>query len=263
MVFISFLLCACVLLLMPQRVTTKLQFIFSSLFRLPLGTGRVVLLAAQSPGPSSDMRGDDYEKLQRENLELQNHNDNLMALLDQMHNEKEKLSKVNLLHAWDPHGFVLAGVIQALAGSDQIIINRGLRDKLAPGQYILANNAIVGSVFQLDKHVATATLITDESSYIPVFIKSVQADHTGFLRGLGNGKAKAQGIAYQHKIAVGDRVHVQTKPGLLEVPAVVGTVLQCQRDEIEPLLWDITVEPASDLKRLSQVYVIVGRAQQE
>ena len=247
---------------MPHNVTTKLQFAFSGLFRLPLGTGRVILLAAQRPSDSSDISSEDYDRLKREHLALQNHADNLAALLDQVHSEKEKLAKVSLLHAWGHHGFVLAGVIQAFAGSDQIIINRGIRDNLAPGQFIMANNAIVGSVGKLDRHQARVSLITDTSSNLKVYVKSAKASHKGLLHGLGNGIAKIQQIRYQEKIAVGDKVHVETQPGLLEVPFVVGTVSHCHQDELEPLLWDITVEPASDLKTLSDVYVIVARAQQ-
>jgi len=262
MVFISFLLCACVLLLMPHNVTTKLQFGFSSLFRFPLGTGRVIALAAQSPTPSSDIRNEDYDKLLRKCLEFQNHADTLMALLDQERSEMEKLSQVSLSHAWGPHGLVPARVIQALGGCDQIIINRGKQDKLAPRQFILADNAIVGSICELGKHQAKVVLITDKSSRIQVYIKSAQTMPKGLLYGLGNGTAKIQHIPCHHKVAIGDPVHVQTKPGLLEVPVVVGRVSQCQQDEIEPLLWDITVEPASNLKSLSHVHVIVVRAQE-
>jgi cell shape-determining protein MreC len=261
MLFISFLLCSCVLLLMPHDVTTKLQLVFSGLFRFPLGTGRVISLAAQSPTPANDVSREDYAKLRRENLELQNHVDTLMALLDQVHNEKEKLSKVNLLHPGAPHGFVLAGVIQSLTGSDQIIINRGTQDKLAPGQFILANNAIVGSICELSGHQAKGTLITDKSSYIKVYVKSAKTNHKGILHGLGNRIVKIQKIPYQEKIAIGDKVHVETEPGLLEVPFVVGSVSQCRRDEIEGLLWDITVEPAAELKSLNHVHVIVVKAQ--
>ena len=261
MTFISFLLCACVLLLMPHNVTTKLQFAFSSLFRIPLGTGRVIALAAQSPSPSQDISSEGYDK--RQYLELQNHADNLQAELDQERSEKQRLAQVRLLRAWASHGLVSARVTQELVGANQIIINRGTRDRLGPEQFILAQNAIVGSICDLDKHQAKVTLISDKSSNIPVFIKSEQANHNGLLRGLGNGTAKIQDVPYDRKIAIGDPVHVRAIPGRLEVPVVVGRVLQCDQDEIEPLLWDIRVEPASDLKRLSQVYVIVIRAQDE
>jgi cell shape-determining protein MreC len=261
MLFISFLLCSCVLLLMPHDVTTKLQLVFSGLFRFPLGTGRVISLAAQSPTPPSDVSREDYAKRRRENLELQNHVDTLMALLDQERSEKEKLSQVRVAHAWGPHGLVPAQVIQALAGSDQIIINRGTRNRLSQGLFILDDNAIVGSIRELDNYQAKGALITDKSSCIPVYIKSAQTNVKGFLSGLGNGIAKIQQIPYQHKVAIGDLVHVQTQPGLLEVPFVVGSVSQCRRDEIEGLLWDITVEPAAELKSLNHVHVIVVKAQ--
>ena len=246
---------------MPHNVTTKFQFIYTRLFRFPLGAGRMISLAAQRPTPASAISSEDYGKLQRKYLQLQNFAHTLRAELDQERSEKEQLAQVSLLHAWGTHGLVPARVIQAVAGSDQIIINRGKGDRLIKGQFILAGEAIIGSICALDKHQAKGALVTDKSSCIPVYIKSAQTMPKGLLYGLGNGEAKIHNILYQHKVAIGDPVHVQAKPGLLEVPIKIGTVSQCQQDETEGLLWDITVEPASDLKSLSQVHVIVVQAQ--
>ncbi len=246
---------------MPHNVTTKFQFIFSSLFRFPLGTGRVIALAAQSPTHSNDVSIEDYNELLREKIKLRNHADTLVALLEQERSEKEELSKVSLLHAWGPHGLVPARVIQALLGSDQIIINRGKHDKVVVGQFILADNAIVGSICALDRRQARGALITDKSSRIRVYIKSAQTNPMGLLCGLGNGTAKIPQVPTRHKVATGDPIHVQTKPGLLEVPVIVGRVSQCLPDESEPLVWDITVEPASDLGSLNRIHVIVAHAE--
>ncbi len=241
---------------MPHNVTTKLQFIYTRLFRFPLRAGRTISLAALSPTSSND-----YDKLLREHRQLQNFTDTLRAELNQERYEKEQLAQVRLVHGWEAHGLVPAQVIQTLTGSDQIIINRGERENLTQGQFILANEAIVGTICELDGHQAKAALITDKSSCIPVYIESAQTAPKGLLYGLGNGQARIRNIRYQREVAIGDRVHIQTQPGLLEWPVVVGTVSQCQRDETDGLLWDITVKPASDLKSLSQVHVIVARTQ--
>ena len=44
---------------------------------------------------------------------------------------------------------------------------------------------------------------------------------------------------------------------MLQVPRIIGRVLKCKIDENNPVVWDITVEPACDLNKLADVTVIV------
>lgn len=261
MLFISFLLCACVLLLVPHNITNKLQFLHAHLFQIPLRTGRVISLVAQTPPPAPDANSVDHEQVQRKYLQLENHMHNLMAKLEQELSEKERLAQVRLLSGWERHGYVLAQVVVAVVDSDHIIINRGKRDGLALGQFMLADNAIVGTICELTGYTAKGALVTDKSSRIPVYIKSKQATPKGILQGLGNGKAKIPQIRFKHKIAIGDPVYVEAQAGRLEFRVKVGQIAQRHRDETDPLVWDITVEPASDLQALNQLHVVVARAQ--
>jgi cell shape-determining protein MreC len=130
---------------------------------------------------------------------------------------------------------------------------------LASGLYILSDNAIIGSIRELSRYQAKGVLITDKSSHIPVYIRSAQTKPMGVLSGLGNGQAKISKVKFHEKIKVGDPVHVQIQPGRLEVPIVVGRVSQCKQSVTEPLLWDILMEPASDLTSINRIEVIVAR----
>ena len=65
-----------------------------------------------------------------------------------------------------------------------------------------------------------------------------------------------------HKVKIGDVVYAQKKPGFLGTPIIVGTVAQCKRDDENPLLWDVTVKPVCDIKKLSDVAVIVMNPQE-
>ena len=258
LLFISFLLCACVLLLMPHHVTTKLQLAFSTVFQLPLGTGRMLALAAQTPTSGQGNTPDDYDSLKRENVQLQNHVHTLRALLAQEREEKAKLTKISLLPAWGSQGLVPARVIQEVAGADEVIINRGKRHGLLNGQYMMADEAIAGTIGETGRYQARGVLITDASSHIPVYIESAQSKPKGVLSGLGNGLAKIEQIPIQYKIEIGDLVHIQTTAGLIEWPVVVGKVSACRRNETQPLVWDILVEPLSKHKDINQVHVIVA-----
>jgi hypothetical protein len=43
---------------------------------------------------------------------------------------------------------------------------------------------------------------------------------------------------------------------------IIGKVAECKRDDENPSLWDITVEPACDIERLNDVAVIVMNQQE-
>ena len=47
------------------------------------------------------------------------------------------------------------------------------------------------------------------------------------------------------------------RTGLLETPRIIGRISKCVIDEDNPVVWDITVEPACDLNTIVDVTVIV------
>jgi len=51
-------------------------------------------------------------------------------------------------------------------------------------------------------------------------------------------------------------VYAKKKPGVLDVPIIVGRIAQCKADPKNPELWDLTVEPACKIDALAGVYVI-------
>ncbi len=63
------------------------------------------------------------------------------------------------------------------------------------------------------------------------------------------------------KVKTEDMVFAQERPGVLDTPMIVGTVLQCKIDQKNPLLWDITVQPACDIEKLKKVDVIIMNPQ--
>ena len=55
----------------------------------------------------------------------------------------------------------------------------------------------------------------------------------------------------------GDRVFACSKAGILEVPMIIGRVKNCDLNNDNPLLWDITVAPACDLSKVKDVAVLL------
>ncbi len=77
------------------------------------------------------------------------------------------------------------------------------------------------------------------------------------MQGRGKNQAKIQLLPLKHKVKTGDKVFAGKKPGLLDTPMIAGAVTQCKRDDQNPSLWDITVEPLCELERLNSIAVII------
>jgi cell shape-determining protein MreC len=103
-------------------------------------------------------------------------------------------------------------------------------------------------------------LVTDTGSKIAVRI--AELDVGAIMQGNGNNATKVQLLSRKHKIKIGDVVCARKKPGFLDIPMIIGTVVQCKEDNENPLLWDITVRPACDIEKLNSVAVIVMNPQE-
>jgi rod shape-determining protein MreC len=249
MLFTWFMLGSFILLFVPKSVTNKFQFAFSRTFGWPLGIGRSITLIA-------DMQSSTDVVSRRKYNQLQNHLANIIEQRNHAQKEVEKLSALRVNPAWERIKFVLADVITDSEGpQNELIINRGLEDSLAINQFVLGDNSIIGTISDVSAHRAKVKLFTDPTSKIPVKIE--QSDIVRIMQGAGDNSAKIQLLKINPKIKEGDIVLADKKPGLLDVPMIIGKITQCKRDDKAPSLLDITVEPVCDVQKLDYVAVIV------
>jgi rod shape-determining protein MreC len=249
MLFTWFMLGSFILLFVPKSVTNKFQFAFSRTFGWPLGIGRSITLIA-------DMQSSTDVVSRRKYNQLQNHLANIIEQRNHAQKEVEKLSALRVNPAWERIKFVLADVITDSEGpQNELIINRGLEDSLAINQFVLGDNSIIGTISDVSAHRAKVKLFTDPTSKIPVKIE--QSDIVRIMQGAGDNSAKIQLLKINPKINEGDIVLADKKPGLLDVPMIIGKITQCKRDDKAPSLLDITVEPVCDVQKLDYVAVIV------
>ena len=241
-----------ILLLSPGSLTSKLPLAFARIFGFPLRVGRSISLSvnSQQPGPGG---ADGME------VQYQNYIANLEAELEQERRKMEKLSGLRSRRPLEGANLVFADVIKASVSGFQseLIINRGRRDGLARGQFVLGDNSIIGTVATVDTSTASVRLITDPASRIEVTI----ADTSRIMQGAGGNSAKVEMLSTEHKIKLGQRVYAKKKPGLLDVATIAGKVSQCKVDGAQPLLWDVTVAPACNMETLSSVAVIIMNSQ--
>lgn len=255
MLFTWFMLAGLIFLTAPQKLTNKFQFAFARLFRCPLSIGRNVSLLARTQKPLTEVVSS------RERNQLQNRLANLEEELLQKHKKIEKLLGVrDRLYALDGARLILADVITASIDGTQskLIVNRGKDDGLAQGQFVLSDNSVIGTISDVSPRMAKVKLITDPTSSIP--IKIVGLDVERLMQGDGS-SAKVQLLSTKHDIKVGSDVYACKKPGFLDAPMKIGTVVECERANENPLLLDITVKPACDIEKLNEVTVIIMNPQ--
>ena len=154
--------------------------------------------------------------------------------------------------AWERMGFVFGDVITVSINElrSELILNRGRDDGLAKGQFVLANNSIIGTISDVDTHTAKVRLFTDPKSNTAVRI----GGSDWLMQGNGNNLAKVEMI--KHKIKKGTEIMASKRPGFLDTPMIIGKVYRCEHNA-QPLVWDIMVEPVCDIQKAENVHVIV------
>ena len=251
MLFTWFVLAGFIFLFAPQNLTNKFQLAFTHIFRWPLNIGRSISLFAHTQQPITDTA----VVSRREYNKLQNHLANLTEQLYQEHQKVEILSGLRDRLPLKAAKLVLADIIREFMDGlhSEFTINRGENDGLTKGQFVLGDNSIIGTISYVFSHTAQVKLVTDSTSKIAVKIAKLNR----VMQGSGNNSAKVQLLSIKHKVKIGDVVYAGKKPGFLDVPMIIGTVAQCKRDDENPSLWDITVKPACDIKKLNSVAVII------
>jgi rod shape-determining protein MreC len=238
-----------IFLFAPQGLTNKFQFAFARIFRWPLGIGRTIsLLARTQPQVTDVVSRNKYNQ-------LQNHLANITEELNQERQKVQKLSRLRHRYPMEGAGLILADVITA--STEGFIINRGEDDGTLKGQFVIGDNSIIGTVSEVSPRTAKIELVTETTSNIAVEIRGMKT----VIRGDGRNSAKVRLVPIKYKVQIGDNVYACKKPGFLDTPMIIGTVSQFKRDDENPLLWDITVKPACEIQKLTEVAVIIMNPQ--
>ena len=252
MLFVWFMMVGVIFLFAPQNLTNKFQFAFARIFQWPLSIGKNISLSAHTQQGIKDVvRRREYNK-------LQNH----LAYLNEELIQKQEIIEIlsglrDRFSSLEGADIMIADVIKTSIDSLQsgFIINRGKDDGIDKNQFVLGDNNIIGRISDVSARTAKVKLITDPGSKIPVKIAGLNVDM--LMLGNGNNSAKIKLQKIKHKIKIGDIVSIQKIPGFMDTPMIAGTVTKCDRDNNNPLLWDITVSPACNLEKLNNVAVII------
>ncbi len=174
--------------------------------------------------------------------ELESENQRLRQLLDSAEKVGERVLIAELL-AVDMDPF-----------SRRIVLNKGTRDGVAPGQSMVDSQGVMGQIVQAGPFSSSGLLITDPSHAVPV-----QLQRTG-QRAVAVGTGSANELELLHipnnaDIRVGDLMMTSGLGGRFPSGYPVGRVVSVERDRGEPFA-RVTVEPSARLERNREVLLV-------
>jgi len=254
MLFTWFMLTGFIFLFLPEETTGKFQLGFVRVFRWPLSLGGSVALTAQTREPLTDMVP------RREYDKLLAYSANLKETLDQQRLEFERLYGLRNRYVWQGADFVVADVIiKTTSGSQteltELTIDCRENVGLTKGQYVLGDNTVIGTISDVSSDTASVRLFTDPGSVIAVKVGETKT----MMKGCGENLAKIELL--KREVPAGQNVFALKKAGFLDAPVLIGRVVKCERNRRSATVWDVTVEPACDIKKLEDVAVIIMQPQ--
>ena len=138
--------------------------------------------------------------------------------------------------------------------SRRIVLNRGTRDGVLPGQTLIGSNGVMGQIIHVGPFSSNALLITDPSHALPVRI------HRNGLRAVATGTGPLNLLKLSHvpnnaDVELDDRI-VTSGLGSRFLPGYpVGKVVEIRRDQGRPFA-EVYVEPSALLERTREVLLV-------
>jgi len=258
MLFTWCLLGGLIVMFAPSSLTGKLQLAYTYV-RWPLVAGRSPSLAGGIVSPLQAIRNTGTEKAATEHQRLMNHISNLESQLKEARQEIDQLGRVRAVPQWDHMTFLRADVTLISQTQDVLFINRGQKDGVAVGQYVMGDLSVIGIVSNVWTRTAKVKLLTDLTSKIPVTIG--ESDLPRVMEGRPGNVAKVPLVSASYAVTKGTKVYAKKMPGLLDVPIVAAEVKESRIDPENPSLLDITVRPVCEITALTSVMVIMSAPQ--
>ncbi len=139
----------------------------------------------------------------------------------------------------------------------QIVINKGARDNVFPGQPLLDANGVMGQIVHVAPYSSTALLITDPSHAVPV-----QVNRNG-LRAIavGTGASNRLDLPFipnNADIRIGDVLVTSGLGGRFPPGHPVATVTRIQNEPSRPYAW-VEATPTAHLDGIREVLLVWTR----
>jgi rod shape-determining protein MreC len=137
-----------------------------------------------------------------------------------------------------------------------VLVDRGTQHGVEPGHPVITHEGVVGVVTATSDHAAKTMLLLDRQSAIDALVQRSRA--RGVLRGVGRARLEFEFVVRSADVVVGDEVVTSGLGGVFPKGLRLGRVAEL-RDAGGRLTRIAIIEPAVDLGRLEQVFVMLRR----
>lgn len=240
-----------ILFIAPARWTNNFQFAFLRVFNLPLTIGQSIRLSV----PTRERVSPDGDFVPRaEYNRVRNYCATLEAKLVR---ERERIETLTGLpeKSFLGNAHLVEAIVYPPSMEDkvngEISIYPDSNAKLTQGQFVLAENSIIGTISDVSSVGIRVELITSPKSNIAVEIDGIKR----YMQGEGGNLARIPMMTRKQK--VGAEIMAARKAGVLGTPIIVGRVVRCEVNAQSAALCDLIVEPAFDIDSLDDVIVLV------
>ena len=203
------------------------------------------------------------DELEKENRELRIENAQLRtsnALLKNLESEVNRLNRALGFREHSPFNLLPAHVIarENTTWWNSCTIDRGTADGVAIDMAVVTDTGLVGKIVNVAKNSAIVLLVSDEGLKVSVSIEGTQEQ--GIISGTRASSNYAPDlrvgfISKTAEVKPGMKVFTSGTGGVFPSGVLVGEVKAFTVKELEGVA---TVEPAVDLTRVEDVFVITG-----
>jgi len=137
-----------------------------------------------------------------------------------------------------------------------VLVDRGTQHGIEPGHPVITHEGVVGVITATSDHAAKTMLLLDRQSAIDALVQRSRA--RGVLRGVGRPLLEFEFVVRSADVVLGDEVVTSGLGGVFPKGLRLGRVAEL-RDAGGRLTRIAVIEPAVDLGRLEQVFVMLRR----
>jgi rod shape-determining protein MreC len=137
-----------------------------------------------------------------------------------------------------------------------VLVDRGAQHGVQPGHPVITHEGVVGIVTATSAHAAKTMLLLDRQSAVDALVQRSRA--RGVVRGTGRDRLEFEFVVRTADVVVGDEVVTSGLGGIFPKGLRLGRVAEL-RDAGGRLTQIAVLEPAVDLGRLEQVFVMLRR----
>jgi len=275
-----------VCLLLPSRLTNKLDHLCTSLIAPFSKSSRDLTLVVSAPlrhGAEQQVSAKDYQDLQQEYHLAQNRLVNVSQELRYQKEQAQQLAGLRQQLSMEQVNFLSAHITGSDTGnvSHVKILDQGSMQQVSAGQIALGvvhsegadgdgdsgdsvpdiyQMAVVGRIIDTALGTSRLQLITDARFQVPVEIRprwNRQQNWRvkGIMKGRGTWDMTVELVSANYPVMAGDPVLIRAGTDTLPETMLIGFVHQCKRDDKNAVLWQVEVEPAVDLNNLRKVII--------